>query len=403
MGQFKPMVKMYTTEPSVELKLKKGGSVKKADGGMMGAPAPAPAGGLPPAMPARGGMPGAAAPMKPSLSMRRRAMRGMPAAPGPAAPVGPAASMMKKGGKAAKHEDAAQDRAMIKKALAGKKFASGGEIDSAETKTTVKGNAGPYEKTVMHTATADRAKGPTGAVKEGNAGGYKRGGKVMKKATGGAIPSESSSGTYATTEVHSGKYDSASGTGGVKMGNAGGFKTGGVAESNAGGYKKGGAAKKAYATGGLVDDGRPVAMPQGRKAPSKPVSINQLSGTFKKGGSVTSAEGRLMKANKAENATAMRQAKAQSNEVYSKYQKKMAAGGDVDYDPVIARENRAFKNWEKSQREENEGMRDAILGAPKRLVQGVKSLFGSKAPAESVTKTKESVTVTPGKKRGGRC
>ena len=79
MGQFKPMVKMYTTEPSVELKLKKGGKVaKKADGGMMGAPdgAAAPAGALPPAMPARGGMMGAAAPMKPSLAMRRRAMRG---------------------------------------------------------------------------------------------------------------------------------------------------------------------------------------------------------------------------------------------------------------------------------------------------------------------------------------
>ena len=28
MGQFKPMVKMETTEPSVELKLKKGGTVK---------------------------------------------------------------------------------------------------------------------------------------------------------------------------------------------------------------------------------------------------------------------------------------------------------------------------------------------------------------------------------------
>ena len=27
MGQFKPMVKMETTEPSIELKLKKGGSV----------------------------------------------------------------------------------------------------------------------------------------------------------------------------------------------------------------------------------------------------------------------------------------------------------------------------------------------------------------------------------------
>jgi hypothetical protein len=29
MGQFKPMVKMQTTEPSVELKLKKGGKVEK--------------------------------------------------------------------------------------------------------------------------------------------------------------------------------------------------------------------------------------------------------------------------------------------------------------------------------------------------------------------------------------
>ena len=41
MGQFKPMVKMETTEPSVELKLKKGGSVsspkKMMNGGVMGA------------------------------------------------------------------------------------------------------------------------------------------------------------------------------------------------------------------------------------------------------------------------------------------------------------------------------------------------------------------------------
>ena len=40
------------------------------------------------------------------------------------------------------------------------------------------------------------------------------------------------------------------------------------------------------ATGGLVDTGKPVAMPQGHKKPSSPVSINQLSGTFKKGGRV---------------------------------------------------------------------------------------------------------------------
>ena len=60
--------------------------------------------------------------------------------------------------------------------------------------------------------------------------------------------------------------------------------TGDVKLGNGGGYKKGGAAKKAFATGGVVDTGRPVAMP--KKAPSKPVAISELSGTFKKGGTV---------------------------------------------------------------------------------------------------------------------
>ena len=43
MGAYKPVPKMKTTEPSVELKLKKGGAAKKADGGaaMMSSPAPA--------------------------------------------------------------------------------------------------------------------------------------------------------------------------------------------------------------------------------------------------------------------------------------------------------------------------------------------------------------------------
>jgi hypothetical protein len=54
---------------------------------------------------------------------------------------------------------------------------------------------------------------------------------------------------------------------------------------NAGGYKKGGAAKKHFATGGAVNNsGHAVAMP--KKAPSKPVAITELSGTFKKGGRV---------------------------------------------------------------------------------------------------------------------
>ena len=240
MGQFKPMVKMETTEPSVELKLKKGGEVaKKADGGMMGSPMSA-AGAMPPPMPARGGMMGAKAPMKPSLAMRRRAMRGRPSGAGPAGPVGAAAQMqpsmptpMKKGGKA----DTAQDKAMVKKAF------------KQHDKQEHKGGKGTSLK-LKH-----GGKMATGGVTNGQ-GGFKSGGMTKKMATGGVVKG------------------------------AAGYATGGVAKSNGGGYKEGGATKKAYAAGGTVDSGRPVAMPQGNKKPSQPVSINQLSGTFKKGGKV---------------------------------------------------------------------------------------------------------------------
>ena len=149
-----------------------------------------------------------------------------------------------------------------------------------------------------------------------------------------------------------------------------------------------------------------------------------------KGGSVTPAEGRLQKNFAAENKTAMKQAKAQSNEVYSKYQKKMAGGGaisdrdiseayaiDKSFGDQIHKAARAARKGEgledmsngaydrhyATEKAENEAMRESILGAPKRLMQGVKNIFGSKNPSESVTKTKESVTVTPSKKRGGRC
>ena len=238
--------------------------------------------------------------------------------------------------------------------------------------------------------------------------GLKTGGVVMGQAgykAGGIINTESQGGEYRNTKMDTAKVDhSPAKTGAVKMGNAGGYATGGVAKANAGGYKKGGAAKKAYATGGVVDSGAPVAMPQGRKKPSAPVSITQLSGTFKKGGKVTAAEGRLQKNFATENATAMKQAKAYSNEVYSKYGKKMAEGGvpaEAQDQMKTARNQRAYENWEKSQREENEAMRNAILGAPKRLMQGIKGFFSPKTPEGSVTKTKESVTVTPAKKRGG--
>lgn len=383
MGQFKPMVKMETTEPSVELKLKKGGKVaKKADGGMMGSPMSA---AMPPAMPARGGMPGGMPPMKPSLAMRRRAMKGMPAGAGPAGPIGGAAAMqpsmpapmappaMKKGGKA----DMPQDKAMIKKAFK--------QHDMQEHK----GGKGTSLK-------------------------LKHGGKM---ATGGVVNGQ---GGFATGGVVKGQGGYA--TGGVTKSNGGGFKKGGKIKGMMDGgmmgegmmgdamYKKGGSTKKAYAAGGTVNSGRPVAMPQGRKPASKPVRINELAGTYKAGGKVTPAQGRLQKMSASENAPAFRAAKADSNEKYGPASRiKRAEGGDVDLSKGLY--DKAF-----GPDEDDLEMAKSIRSIPRKMFDGVKSLMGQGSvteaerkamlnatkPSGSVTKTKESVTVTPtGKKRGG--
>jgi len=254
MGQFKPMVKMMTTEPSVELKLKKGGKVSKmADGGYMPMQSA-----MESTMPARGGMMPVARPAKPSLAMRRKAMMASkPAMPMPA---------MKKGG-SMKHEDAAQDRAMIKKAMAGKKSATGGVVEAQggykkgglASSGIIMSKSG---KTKMDTAERNtKTSGKTGDVGLNKPAGYKAGGGVKGGGVNGNVSSTPAGVTNMTT-------------GGVKLGNAGG-------------YKKGGTAKK-YARGGAVvqDDGGAQSMPQGRKKPTPPVSITALSGTFKKGGRV---------------------------------------------------------------------------------------------------------------------
>jgi len=415
MSEFKPMVKMYTDEPSVSLKLKKGGKVHAkhhkeheehghkamhhAAGGMMH--------GAHHAFESEHGK----APKKPSMSTRMKAMNpnmyakggkvahkvmggGMPmGAPQamPSAPTGGMGSMrppMSPMGQSAVGQMTPQQRAiramMVKKALMGMKKGGsadhkmieklekelhhheslgmdkahhkkhGGMIDKDMTRTTIKGNAGKYTNTLMHDGDHhDNAHG-TGEVKEGKPGGYKHGGKTHKmhhKATGGMIPSdthesknkaktkmggtlEGNEHDYLNTEMHSAKKDMAHGTGGVRMGNAGGYKRGGkadhmmhhkadggaidkyqtrntveggnwenrpansskpgktntktgeVKESNAGGYKHGGhASKKAYATGGNVNSmGKPVAMPHHFISP--PVANSLQSGTFKKGGNV---------------------------------------------------------------------------------------------------------------------
>ena len=201
--------------------------MKKADGGMMAMPSDMP-------MPARGGMMPVARPKRPTMAARRAAMMGMKGMQGG----------MKEGG-----ESKATHKAEMSKMKGLEK-----ELKSHESKPASKGHKGLA----------------TGGVVNGQ-GGFKEGGIIKS--------------TKGETKMVTSKVDhSPAKTGGVKMGNDGGYATGGVAKANGGGYKKGGSAKKAYATGGLVDTGKPVAMPQGRKKPSAPVSINQLSGTFKKGG-----------------------------------------------------------------------------------------------------------------------
>jgi hypothetical protein len=187
MGQFKPMVKMETTEPSVELKLKKGGCVTSAkkmmNGGVMGALASAPAPG------ARGGMAPAARPGKPSMMDRRKAMMGKPAMARP---------MMAKGGamealKAHADKPASKGHAGLKTGGVAKSpkpgnYATGGVVNGQggyKDGGIIKSEKG---KTMMHTAKVDHNSAPTGEVKMGNAGGYKKGGATKKHyATGGAV------------------------------------------------------------------------------------------------------------------------------------------------------------------------------------------------------------------------
>ena len=84
----------------------------------------------------------------------------------------------------------------------------------------------------------------------------------------------------------------------------------------------------------------------------------------------------------------------------------MAGGGlsEIEDQLMDAKNKKAYENWEKSQREENESMRNMIPNAAKKAMQGIKSLFGSGSKGQgTVTETEKSVSVTPAKKRGGRC
>jgi len=346
MGQFKPMVKMMTTEPSVELKLAKGGAVKMKKGGSTTkAKKMAMGGGAMDMMsgtPALVGRPAVNAPvrtpMKPSMSSRRKAMM----AKKPMMPSAEAMPPMKKGGKA-EGGDTAQDKAMIKKAFK--------QHDMQEHKGGKGTNLKLKKGGKMATGGVTDGQGgyKTGGVVLGNGGGYKDGGMPMKD------------GKPAFIGDGKGMKKGGMATGGVKMGNAGGFKHGGKSS------------KKAYATGGTVDSGKPVAMPQGAKKPSQPVSTNRQAGTFKKGGKVM-----------------------------------MNGGGTTSGQGAITDSERktaqdlskgAYDKTGKYNRELEDAMNP--LSMMKELAGKAKDYFMPKG-SESVTKTKESVTVSPAtKKRGG--
>ena len=189
MGEFKPMVKMETTEPSVILKLKKGGSathkrmhaegakegfkpVKKMDGGMMGSMAGSSAMpmGNPVAARAMAAKRMAAKPTPPTRGLPAPTRPAMP----PAMPMG--RPMMKKGGMAeGGKSDMSQDKAMIKKAFKQHDMQEhkGGKGTSLKLKTggVSKGQAG-YK---------------TGGVVKGQAG-YKDGGMAMVDKGGKMVP-----------------------------------------------------------------------------------------------------------------------------------------------------------------------------------------------------------------------
>jgi hypothetical protein len=129
MGQFKPKVKMETTEPSVTLKLKKGGNVKKMNPGGLAA------------------MPMGQQRVMPPALMRR-----------------------KEGGSA----DMAQDKKLVKKAVAQHDMQSHKGDKATKLKLKAGGDAGCYKTGGVANSNAGGYK--TGGVANSNAGGYKNGG-----------------------------------------------------------------------------------------------------------------------------------------------------------------------------------------------------------------------------------
>jgi hypothetical protein len=150
MGQFKPMVKMKTTEPSVELKLKKGGSVAMAKGGC--------------APMRKGGM------AEDKMHERNERQEIMRVEKELKSHEGKAASKahkgLKKGGMACATGGVVNGQTGYKM---GGSIPKSGIIKSEKGRSTMSSGANPKQ-----------LKGPTGMVKKGAPAGFKTGGKAVK-------------------------------------------------------------------------------------------------------------------------------------------------------------------------------------------------------------------------------
>lgn len=340
------------------------------------------------------------------------------------------AEKCKEGGSAHMHKMHEHHKHMAKMCKGGK-YASGGAIDKAETKTTIEGNAKKFVNDIHDGDHADHTSGKSGIVKLGNAGGYKHGGHAHKKyakggrATGTSIPSETNEsetrgktemgGTiegnehyYENTDLHSGRpFSGSKTTGGVKMANAGGFRHGGKAKMH---HKADGGAIDKYETRNTVEGGnwenRPAdTTPKGKTGTTTGVVKLSNAGGFKHGGNASkkayatggnvNAMGKPVAMPK--HFVSQPVANSLQSGTFKKGGKvKFADGGTEDLSKG------AYDRHYADEKKENEAMRDSILGAPKRAYDAVKSMFSpSKPPEGSVTKTEKSVTVAPAKRRGG--
>jgi hypothetical protein len=99
------------------------------------------------------------------------------------------------------------------------------------------------------------------------------------------------------------------------------------------------------ATGGLVDTGKPVAMSEGRKRPTPPVVINQLSGTFKKGGQVKKYKDGDLVTPASKSATVVRERQTVAAPTAAE---RAAMQRQIEDQRATENENRGYKNFKEN-------------------------------------------------------